>query len=281
MKSWILGTLTLIGLVGPLARTARAEDCPEQIPSSSRERRSQAKDWFSRGEAADAAGDPVAAVKAYQCSLKMVPHAYTAFNLGRLAERSGDLELAVEAFGAYLKLAPEAQDKTEIEAKITALTSRIAAARPDPTRSSTGARPEPAPVEAATAPQRTLSDEPMVHETQPVSKDEGGGGRVSPLVYVLGGVGAAGLVGGIVLNIGARSKMDDCRNLASGGDLDGARSACDAAKPRAYASYALFGVAAAAAVADAVILVTASKHESHVSVAPLPDGALALARFRF
>src|SRR6185295_14560682 len=77
---------------------ARAEDCPDNIPTASRERRAQAKEWFSRAEAADAANDPIGAVKAYQCSLKMVPHAFTAFNLGRLAERTGDLELAVDAF---------------------------------------------------------------------------------------------------------------------------------------------------------------------------------------
>src|SRR5262245_22937178 len=95
----------LLGLV-TLSSVARAEDCPDRVPEGSRERRALAKDWFSRAEAADAANDPIAAVKAYQCSLKMVPHAFTAFNLGRLAERTGDLELAVDAFSTYVKLAP-------------------------------------------------------------------------------------------------------------------------------------------------------------------------------
>src|SRR4051812_23325132 len=103
--------LYLLILLG--AASARAQDmtCPTEVPGSSTERRARAKEWFSRAEAAEAASDPIAAVKAYQCSLHMVPHAFTAFNLARLAEKTGDLELAIESYDAYLKLAPEAPDR--------------------------------------------------------------------------------------------------------------------------------------------------------------------------
>ena len=125
------GTLCGLALLAPATVWAQTTptDCPTEIPAASSTRRALAKDWFSRAEAAEAASDPIGAVKAYQCSLRLVPHAFTAFNLGRLAERTGDLELAVESFNTYLKLSPEAQDKTEIEAKLAALNERIRSLR--------------------------------------------------------------------------------------------------------------------------------------------------------
>ena len=50
---------------------------------------------------AEAASDPVNALKAYQCSLKVVPHAFTAYNLARLAEKTGEtVNLGVAAAAA-------------------------------------------------------------------------------------------------------------------------------------------------------------------------------------
>src|SRR5688500_12063017 len=129
--------LILLSLAIPAA--ALAHDCPTEIPASSRDRRARAKEWFGRAEAAESVSNPIAAAKAYQCSLRIVPHAFTAFNLGRLAERTGDLELALEAFNTYLQLAPEAQDRADIEARIAALNVRIAALRQDGT--GTGTQP--------------------------------------------------------------------------------------------------------------------------------------------
>jgi hypothetical protein len=102
--------------------------------------------------------------------------------------------------------------------------------------------------------------------------------------WIVGGVGVAALAGGLVLNLSARGKMDDCRKLASDGrDFD---SVCDAAKPRAYASYALFGVTAAAAVTDAILIFLSQQDgsrgsERHLSASPLPGGAALTGRFRF
>jgi hypothetical protein len=267
------------------AAAARAEECPSDIPQGSRERRAVAKEWFGKAEAAEAAGDPVNALKAYQCSLKVVPHAFTAFNLARLAEKTGDLELAVEAYGKYLNLAPEAQDRAEVEGKMTALSGRIAASRSDtsPTPAATGPTPEPTPAPAAgpepARKQERDSELPPALDANASAPRHG----ISPAVYVVGVVGVAALAGGIVLNLGARAKMDDCYSLVNT-QPQTARDACDAAKPRAYGSYALFGAAAAAAVADAIILFTANNDESsktQVSFAVTPGGATLVSRFRF
>jgi tetratricopeptide (TPR) repeat protein len=259
--------------------TAAAQDCPENIPASSRERRAIAKEWFSRAEAADGANDPISAVKAYQCSLKMVPHGFTAFNLGRLAEKTGDLELAVDAFSTYIKLTPEAPDRSDIEAKITALRQRIETLRAEQVA------PPPPPPKPTTEPPPDLKPAPPVEPQAKVEVPPPAPSRPLQLApWIIGGVGVAALVSGVVLNLGARSKMDDCNALAKKGQIEAASTACDAAKPRAYASYALFGVAAAAVVADSLLLFL--MHEptdegTKISAAPLPGGALVSGHWRF
>jgi hypothetical protein len=262
--------------------TAAAQDCPENIPASSRERRAIAKEWFSRAEAADGANDPISAVKAYQCSLKMVPHGFTAFNLGRLAEKTGDLELAVDAFSTYIKLAPEAPDRSDIEAKITALRQRIETLRAEQVAPPPPPPPTPKPT---TEPPTDIKPAPPVESPTKVElPPPASSGTLQLAPWIIGGVGVAALVSGVVLNLGARSKMDDCNALAKNRQFDLAAAACDAAKPRAYASYALFGVAAAAVVADSLLLFL--MHEptdegARLSAAPLPGGALLSGHWRF
>jgi tetratricopeptide (TPR) repeat protein len=268
------------------ARPASAQECPETVPEDPRQRRTLAKDWFSRAEAAETGGNEVAAIKAYQCSLKMVPHAFTAFNLARLAEKTGDLELAVDSYGTYLKLAPEAQDKTEVEAKITALTARISAARDAQRKArdeaTAAAQPEPDP----TVPQRTLSSEPMRGASTPPDEPGGAGEGSSTLRtagWIVAGGGAALLAGGLVLNLGSRSNMEDCRRLAKAGQLESAQSACDSARPKAYASYALMAVGPLAIAAGLFMALKlgAPGNDTEVAVAPLDDGAAVSARLRF
>jgi hypothetical protein len=277
---------------GARAQVAAGAACPSEIPSNSRDRRALAKDWFTRAEAAESGGDPITAVKSYQCSLRIVPHAFTAFNLGRLAERTGDLELALESFNTYLKLLPEAPDKAEIAGKVQALGQRISSLRAEqqptpPTPPDT--RPtSPLPDLRPAAPDTTL--------TQPAPPPSDGGNGLSPAVYAVGAAGVAALAGAIVLNLSARGKMSDCRRLAEDEATKAmALAACDDAKPRAYGSYALFGVAAAAAAADVVLILMNRRaggddhgpearspgRDRQFGVAPIPGGAVAGARFRF
>ena len=102
------------------------------------------------------------------------------------------------------------------------------------------------------------------------------------MVYVLGGVAIGAATGGVMLNLGARGKMDDCRRLAREGQAQAAASACDAARPRAYTSYALLGLAGLTAIADTVVMLMGSRPtENRVTVVPLPDGATFTAQLRF
>ena len=287
MRATMAWAACLLTLLGPAATRAQDETCPTEVPSSSAERRSRAKEWFSRAEAGEAANDPIAALKAYQCSLRMVPHAFTAFNLARLAERTGDLELAVESYDTYLKLAPEAPDRAVVTTKMTDLAERIADLRrsqSDPTSTTNGSGPAPPDREVAssTEPLPAMSPPRSSADTESPPGLDDRRRRAHPVVYVLGGVAVGAVTGGVMLNLGARAKMDECRRLAREGQSQPATTACNAARPRAYGSYALFGLAGAAAVADAVLLLMSTRpSESRLSVLPLPDGAALMARLRF
>src|SRR3954465_1662250 len=106
------------------ARESHAEDCPDSPPADAAERRTLAKRWFTDAEEAERRHDEVAAVRAYQCSMRMVPHAFTAYNLAKVSEQTGDLELAVDSYHHYLALKTNAEDAAEISAHVALLEQR-------------------------------------------------------------------------------------------------------------------------------------------------------------
>jgi hypothetical protein len=197
-----------------------------------------------------------------------------------------------------LKLSPEAQDKTEIEAKLASLNERIRSLRTEqlplpPPGTATGTEPTPSPTPSTPLPDLRPADpgsRPGVDATA-VAERPGEAPVITPTMWAIGGVGVAALAGGIFLNLAARSKMDRCNDLAMmDATRDAALEQCDAAKPRAYGSYALFGVAAAAAAADVVLFVLGQQHSQEsqtaarlrsLSIAPTDGGAVVGGHFRF
>ncbi len=91
------------------------------------------------------------------------------------------------------------------------------------------------------------------------------------------------------LNLAARTKMSACQADADKGQNATANDECEAARPLAYTSYAMFGIAAAGIVTDALLLIlrhreggsSSSSDEASVGFAPLPGGAALTARGRF
>jgi hypothetical protein len=258
----------LLGLVGPAA----AADCPTP-PQSARERQTLAREWFSRAEAAETASDDVAAVKAYSCSFEMVPHESTAYKLARAAERAGDLRLALTAHRDYLTLKPGAADRAEVEARIISLQGRLAVGAGGPV--------PPLPSATASPPPRQPPSGAVTTEPTTSARWSSLGARMGTTEWVIAGVGAAALVSGVVFNIGARTEMSDCRSMARANNIVGARDACDRASPFAYTSYALLGTAAAAAIADAVLIFTKPAPTPTLGLVPLGRGAALTASGRF
>jgi len=271
-----LAVIAFVVAAGPIAARA-AETCPEVPDEEVALRRSLAKEWFAKAEEAEASGDKQAAIRRYACSLNLAPHPSTAYNLGTVAEKSGDLSMALDGFRTYLKLAPEATDRPAIETRIAALEARIAELRKDiGPKTATQPAPEVSPVPAAPAPPAPAGPVPVSHPHRTAG-------------LVVGGGAALALGAGIVLNVRARSKMSDCCSQWKTQMSSSALDTCDDAKPLAYTSYALFGVAGAAAVVGSVLILwtpeTAgpSDEAPEVSLAPalLPGGAALMASGHF
>jgi hypothetical protein len=242
----------LLGLLGA-AGAAHAETCPEVPDDEVALRRSMAKEWFAKAEESEAGGDRQAAVRRYACSLNLAPHPSTAYNLGTVAEKSGDLSMAIDGFRTYLKLATEATDRPAIEARIAALEAKISELRK--------IAPKPAPPEAAPGAIVAPPPAPSVATVPPPLVEEGGGHTKRILAWTSAGVGVAALGTGILFNVLARSKMDDCFRQY-GTQPQQALDLCDDAKPLAYGSYALFGAAGALGVTSAILFFTSSGQSS-------------------
>jgi hypothetical protein len=277
--------LVLIAFVvaaGPIA--VRAETCPDVPDEEVAMRRSLAKEWFAKAEEAEAGGDRQAAIRRYACSLALAPHPSTAYNLGTVAEKSGDLSAALDGFRSYLKLAPEATDRPAIEARIAALEARIAELRKNiaPKAAPPAAPPAPPPVAVPSPPP---SPPPAPPGTDLAAA--GHGRKTAALLTAGGAVLAVGA--GVVLNVMARSRMSDCYSQWKAMLGSKALDSCDSAKPLAYSSYALFGVAGAAAVVGGALYLTlpespaAPEESSDVVLGPalLPGGAALVASGRF
>jgi hypothetical protein len=250
--------LCLVGHLSVATLASAAETCPD--PGSDddpAQRRVRAKEWFAKAEAAEGAGDMQTAVRDYACSLKQVPHPSTAYDLGAAAEKAGDPSMAVYAFKVYLELASDAPDRAEVEARVARLEAQVEELRRRlEARTAETERPPALPVTPAPPPGAAPGVQPP-----PVAGAGGPAERPPPVrrrPYTLAGGlalggGAAALAGGITLNLMARQKMTDCYRLAAQG-APNALDQCNAARPLAYTSYALFGAAAALAVAGTTLL---------------------------
>ncbi len=260
-----------------VAGSVRAEDCPNDIPEDNVLRRAQAKKWFSMGQTLSSDGDDIAALKAYQCSLRFVPHGFTAYNIAQIAERIGDLEVAIASYSQYLLLVPDAKDAQEVSDKVIALKERLARAKqkekeilapvagPPPAAGGTAQkRPTKAPAAEATKPVESIAEHPSPTNYR----------TAAWIVY--GGAGAA-LVGGLITNLMARSKMNTCNSLykKDPSNISPAEAACSDAKPLAYVSYGFFGLGAAAAVVGTVLVLRPTE-SSEVSMNLSPEGGLSL-----
>ena len=105
--------------------------------------------------------------------------------------------------------------------------------------------------------------------------------------WVIGGTSAAALAVGIALNVAARNDMNACNTDAANSHLATANTECNSARPLAYTSYAMFGVALVGAAVDTFLLFrsggssASNNDDSSVSFLWLPSGGGLAARGRF
>lgn len=271
----------LLALAVSLAATsARAEECPADVPEDSAQRRQHAKKWFSKGESAARAGDDLTALKAYQCSLSFVPHGFTAYNIGQLAEKIGDLDLAIASYRQYLTMVPDAKDAQEVSTRVEILKERLAkvqeGGRSDGPplerligKSKEESFPDPVASWGAGPPLLTAVPEPV--------KEEPAGTSYRTVGYITAGSGAVLALGGVLSNLLARGQMETCNSKYEDDDQSGAESACSNAKPLAYLSYGLFGLGGAALATGVVFMFISDDPAPEVTFAVPPGGGLSLA----
>ncbi len=223
---------------------APADVCPTP-PEDAKARRALAKEWFTRGQNHEKGGDHYTAVNAFSCSLRMVPHPFTAFNMAKAAEQTGDLELSVESYRRYLELAPAADDRAEIEekiagfeAKLVKLREHIASRRRDDAAGDGG---DPAGATNTV----TAGDASRSAAAR--------GPRFRKAAWSALAGGGATMAAGAIVNVLARGKMDDCRSLWADKRAEESDAACDSARTFAYTSYALLSIGAAAAAAGGAL----------------------------
>jgi hypothetical protein len=290
-------SLLVCGLTVLSASAVRAAECPASSPDRTEERRALAKEWFARAEAAENAGNDVEAVRDYACSMKMVAHAFTAFNLGRVAERSGDLELALRSYKAYLTLKADAPDREEVQAKIKDLEAKIKEVKDnigggEPATTEPTPPAEEKPAAPVAPPAEEKSEKPSPIEPPPQVTEPGGASHGSSHVldWVLGGAAVAVFAAAWIPNAMARGDMNTCNADADKvpPQLASAKAACDSAKPEAYTSYAMFGIAGAAAAAEVGLLLYRffshsgdSSADTSVGLGWMPGGVSLSARGRF
>jgi tetratricopeptide (TPR) repeat protein len=267
--------IALVVVCAPAA--ALAQDCPTAVPDDPGQRRQVAKRWFAKGESEAKGGNDLAALKAYQCSISFVPHAFTAYNIGQMAERIGDLDAAITSYDQYLMLAPDAKDAKEIGERVAVLKERLAKVRQGDKSNDKPlekllekTRHEPFP-ESELAGRPTLTEVPGAD----LALNQRRAAAYRTAAWITAGGGGLLLVGGVVTNLLARRQMDTCNAEYAQGNQSAAESACSNAKPLAYLSYGMLGVGTAAVVTGAVLRFTRSDAES-VALNLLPEGGLAL-----
>lgn len=225
--------------------TARADDL------------AKARTFFQSGVEAYDAGDYEAALRDFQQSHAMSHNAALYFNMAACEEHLNHSQAAALLLRQYLLEKPDAEDRAQVLTRIQALEQRDAAMKaPEPPREI--ARPAPAPPPAPT---------PSPQEPPPR--------RVISwaLLGVTGAIAVAAIGTGAWALVDHGDLESGCGKSAAGcsqGAIDGMRSA-------QYATDALIGLGAAAAVATVVLFVVEPRlHRSHTreraSIALTPAG---------
>jgi len=254
------------------------DTCPSPASDDRGSKRILAKEWFVKGETASKAGDNILAIKAFQCSLSLIPHGFTAFNLAQVAERLGDLEMAITSYQKYLSLMPQADDVVEIRVKVADLKARLAqvqaSVRVDVDSVQKHDTPPVDPGPVVFAPKKK-SVAPAQVDLERSGTADSSSSHFGAAAWITMGAGVAMVGTGVVLNILARKKMDTSDTRYLDGDQLGAESAHNTARSFAYVSYSLFA-AGAVATAVGVTLGLLPKTGNEVSVGPVAGGGLAM-----
>jgi len=183
-------------------------DCPATTAESAAERRRAAARLFQQGEQASRALRVAPAARAFACSYLIVATPQAAYNAGVAYEGVDEAERARHWFRRYLELAPQAEDRADVNTRITALDARVAEreARAQAERERIG-RAEEARLAQARA--QAGAEAAEQQRAQGPSEERSGLGTLGFVGVIGGGVGVASVVAGLVLYAVAGGVHDD------------------------------------------------------------------------
>jgi len=169
---------------------------------------------FQEGEQASRALRVAPAAHAFACSFLIVATAQAAYNAGVAYEGADEAERARYWFRRYLELAPDAEDRADVNTRISTLDARVAEreARTQAERERM-ARLE----EARLAEARAQAEAAAQQRAEERGEERSGLGTLGFVGVIGGGVGVASVVAGLVLYTVAGGVHDD---FVAGGRTD-------------------------------------------------------------
>jgi tetratricopeptide (TPR) repeat protein len=138
-------------------------------------------------------------------------------------ERKGDKAEAVRALEEYLRRAPNAADREQVERRIKNLNDLIAREAPPPSAASASSAPAASAAPSASSlPAPSATPAPATPTTMQPPAPEPPPGKSSAGPWVLGGIGGAAIIGGVVMYVVGSSDISSALSVCP------SRSGCPA-----------------------------------------------------
>jgi tetratricopeptide (TPR) repeat protein len=251
-----------------LTSTVAAEDLPDSCPVRPVDEESAtalAGTWFNKGSKLAEEHRYVDALKAFNCSLRMVEHPDTIFNAAQAARLASQRETAIEMLARYLAVAPEGAMVDEARKLVETLLQEGEDEK-EQERQEQLQREEEARQEAE---EQRRKEAEAREETEDASENAK---ELKTAGYVLIGVGGAGLITGAALQILAAKAANDSEEFGIDyerwKELDGDREGYQ------IGAIVGFSVGGAALITGITLAVIGHKKEKEpaVSFVPTPGG---------
>ena len=180
--------------------------------------RARARAHYRAGDAAQKAGRYDDAVAEYRAAYELLPLPGLLFNIGQAYRLKGDKVHALEAYRKYLDVEPDGRASPEAREHIAALDAAVAAQAKEREPAPADKPPEPAPPPAPPPVVPTTVEPepirpPVVDRAPAVASGSGSTLRYAGIATGIAGVGL--VVGGVIVNLHAKSLQNDIEAMYS------------------------------------------------------------------
>ena len=186
----------------------------------------EARALYLRGAAAYGDGQYAEAAAAFERAYALAPEASLLYNLALARQREGETERAIDAYERFLAANPDAPERSEVERSLESLHREQE-------------------LQVQLAQQRIVPPEVSVRAAPPAASDEPALPSISPVPWVIAGVGVVSVLTGTVLGVLAQSAYDNAQSAGSHADSVSGETRADDLALGANVSFIAGGVLAA------------------------------------